>query len=71
MVRNMELESLKLDKKMISNLSKAIVDGMGERIFHKLLLLRYAPEIQAIEEGKVSKVTAKELKQIIKKRLAN
>ena len=56
---------IRLNDKVIRDISKEIVNSLAEEIYNKLLLLKLGAEVDTIKSGKIRKVSAKELKEAL------
>ncbi len=55
----------KLDKKIISNLSKDIAEDVANKIYYTFLMARHIPEIEAIKRGEIKALEGRELKKFM------
>ncbi len=49
------------DKEMIKNMAVSIAEEMATIIYYRMLLLKYLPEVKAVEAGKIKAVRGKEV----------
>ncbi|HLC59565.1 MAG TPA: hypothetical protein VJH34_03510 [archaeon] len=54
-------------KELAKNIADNIADEMAEKLYQKLLLVKYLPEIKAIEKGKVVGLKGKGIDKFFKK----
>ncbi len=59
----------RIDKKSIKNISKSIASEVADRIYYEFLLVRYMPEVLAIEKGSVVPIKTKDFKQQLMSRI--
>jgi hypothetical protein len=47
------VQRLKIDRGLISEVAGSLADEMSKKMYHKLLMLRFLPEVKLIENGKL------------------
>jgi len=56
-----KLEELKTREGFIANVADKIAEELAERMYYKLLFLKFLPEIKSIESGRIKAKTDKEI----------
>ena len=56
-----QLERFQIDKNLIKSIADSLAGELAERMYYKLMLLRFLPEIKAIESGKIKALKGKEI----------
>jgi hypothetical protein len=54
---------VKIDKEMMKNIANSLAEGLAKRMYYKLLLLKFLPEIKAVERGKLKAIKGKEIEK--------
>ena len=54
-------ENVKIDRKLIKNIADSLAEEMAKKMYYKLLMLRFLPEIKAIEKGRLKALKGKEI----------
>jgi hypothetical protein len=57
------LRRAKIDKEMIKNIANSLAEELAKRMYSKLLLLRFLPEIKAVEKRKLKAINGKEIEE--------
>jgi len=61
-----KLEEIKV-RKDFANIAEKIAEELAERMYYKLLFLKFLPELKAIESGKIKAKTGKEIDRFFAK----
>jgi hypothetical protein len=61
--------AVKIDKEMIKNIVNSLAEELAKRMYYKLLLLRFLPEIKAVEGGKLKAIEGKKIEEFFDKLL--
>ncbi len=54
-------ENVKIDRELIKNIADSLAEEMGKKMYYKLLMLRFLPEIKAIEKGRLKTLKGREI----------
>ena len=54
-----QLERFEIDKNLIKSIADSLAGELAERMYYKLMFLRFLPEIKAIESGKIKALKGK------------
>jgi hypothetical protein len=54
---------VKIDKEMIKNIADSLAEELAKKMYYKLLLLRFLPEIKAVEGGKLKAIEGEEIEE--------
>jgi len=54
-------EQIVIDKELVKNIADSLVDEMATKMYQKLMLLKFLPEIKSIEKEKLKALKGKEL----------
>jgi hypothetical protein len=54
---------IQIEKQVIKNIADSLAEEMARKMYYKLLLLKFLPEIKAIEEGKLKTLKGKEIEK--------
>lgn len=46
-------QNIRINREMIKNVADSLAEEMARRMYYKLMMLRFLPEIKAVEEGKL------------------
>ena len=58
-------ERVKIDKELIRSIADSLAEEMARRMYYKLLLLKFLPEIKAVEMGKLKALEGKEIDKFL------
>ena len=61
MQRVQTTQKLKISKGLIKDVADSLANEMAERMYYKLIMLRFLPEINLIEKGKLRALRGKEI----------
>jgi hypothetical protein len=50
-----------IDKEIIKNIADTLAEELAKKMYYKLLLLKFLPEIKAIEKGEIKAIEGKEI----------
>ena len=53
-------------KELVKDMADILVDEMARKMYYKLLMVRFLPEIKAIESGKLKALKGKEIEKFLK-----
>jgi hypothetical protein len=56
---------VKIDKEMIKNIANSLAEELTKRMYYKLLLLKFLPEIKTIERRKLKAIKGKEIEKFL------
>jgi hypothetical protein len=54
---------VKIDKELIKNIADSLAEELAKKMYYKLLLLKFLPEIKAVEGGKLKAIEGKEIEE--------
>ncbi len=57
---------IKIDKALVKNIADSIAEEMARKMYYKLLMLKFLPEIKAIESGRLKGLKGKEAEKFLK-----
>ena len=60
-------QDITINKELIKNISDKIADEVAKKMYYNLLMLRFLPEIDAIERGKIKGLKGKEIDKFFEK----
>jgi len=55
------LENIQIEKQLVKNIANSLAEEMARKMYYKLLLLKFLPEVKAVEEGKLKTLKGKEI----------
>jgi hypothetical protein len=58
-------ESIKIDRELIKSVADSLAEEMARRMYYKLLILKFLPEIKAVEKGKLKILRGKEIDEFL------
>ena len=56
-------KNIKIEKQLIKSIANSLAEEMARKMYYKLLLLKFLPEIKAVEEGKLKTLKGKEVEK--------
>jgi ubiquinone/menaquinone biosynthesis C-methylase UbiE len=56
---------VKIDKETIKNITNSLAEELAKRMYYKLLLLKFLPEIKAVEKRKLKAINGKEIEKFL------
>jgi len=59
------IEDVKIEKQVIKSIANSLAEEMAKKMYYKLLLLKFLPEIKYIEKGKLKALKGKEINEFI------
>jgi hypothetical protein len=57
------LENIQIEKQLIKNIANSLAEEIARKMYYKLLLLKFLPEVKAVEEGKLKTLKGKEVEK--------
>jgi hypothetical protein len=57
------LENIQIEKQLIKNIANSLAEEMARKMYYKLLLLKFLPEVKAVEERKLKTLKGKEIEK--------
>ena len=60
-----------VDKALIKEIADSLASEMAEKMYYKLMLLKFLPEIDAVRKGKAKALKGKEIDAFFKRALGS
>jgi|FaiFalDrversion2_1042247.scaffolds.fasta_scaffold11046_1 CRISPR/Cas system-associated protein Cas5 (RAMP superfamily) len=59
------IENVKIEKQLIKSIANSLAEEMAREMYYKLLLLKFLPEIKAVEEGRLKTLKGKDIEKFL------
>jgi hypothetical protein len=58
-------KGVEISREMIKSIANSLAEEMARKMYYKLLMLKFLPEIKAVEKGKLKALKGKEINNFL------